>query len=310
MSQELHKTVLLDAAVEALITAPSGIYIDGTFGRGGHSRQILSLLSDTGHLLGLDKDAEAIAFAESLSSENKCFSYAQGSFADLVSILKTRQISGVNGVLLDLGVSSPQLDDATRGFSFMNDGPLDMRMDVSRGMSAADWVASASEAEIADTLKVYGEEKFFRRMARAVVEARKKQAILTTRQLATIVAEANPAWEKGKHPATRAFQAIRIKINNELEDLELGLEAAVDSLLPGGRLVVISFHSLEDRIVKRFMRGKVKGPELPRGIPVQERDLVREYALVGKAVKPNEAEVEQNVRARSAVMRVLEKVQL
>ncbi len=308
MSQELHKTVLLQAAVDALITRPNGVYVDGTFGRGGHARKILQKLGADARLIGIDKDAEAIGFARALQVESARFVYAQDSFANLEQILSQMQIEAVDGILLDLGVSSPQLDDPARGFSFMNDGPLDMRMDASRGLSAAQWLESAAEEEIATTLREYGEEKFFRRIAKAIVAARKRAPIVTTKQLAAIVAEANPAWEKGKNPATRAFQAIRIKVNNELGDLEVGLQAASRALRPGGRLVVISFHSLEDRIVKRFMRNQVRGPELPRGIPVQDHQIQREFALVGKAVKPEDAEVVENVRARSAVMRVMEKL--
>ena len=311
MSQNFkHITVLLDEAVSALVQDSSGFYVDGTFGRGGHSALVLEQLGDQGRLLAIDKDPQAIEHAHERFADEARFAIAHGSFAQMQAFVEERDLLGqVDGVLLDLGVSSPQLDDASRGFSFMQDGPLDMRMDISSGESAADWIARAEESEIADVIYTYGEERFSRRMARAIVAERALEPITTTARLAKIISEANPAWEKGKHPATRAFQGIRIHINRELEDLENCLQQALDVLKVGGRLVVISFHSLEDRIVKRFMRKHVKGDEhIPRGVPVTNDMLQIRLKNVGKAVKASKNETEYNVRARSAVMRVAEKV--
>ncbi|WP_420600282.1 16S rRNA (cytosine(1402)-N(4))-methyltransferase RsmH [Neptuniibacter sp.] len=311
MSQEFkHITVLLNEAVAALVQDKSGFYVDGTFGRGGHTALVLEQLAEDGQILGIDKDPEAIKFAQQRFEDEPRFSIAHGSFAQLQQFVTERDMQGkLDGVLLDLGVSSPQLDDASRGFSFLNDGPLDMRMDTTQGESAADWIARADETEIADVIYTYGEERFSRRMARAIVAHRAENPITTTAQLAKIIAEANPAWEKGKNPATRAFQGIRIFINRELEDLENCLDQALDMLKVGGRLVVISFHSLEDRIVKRFIRQHVKGDEhLPQGIPFTNDMLKIRMKNIGKAVKASGSETEQNVRARSAVMRVAEKV--
>ncbi len=309
MSDE-HITVLLKEAVEALVVDPKGVYVDGTFGRGGHSRLVLGDLDAEGSLIGIDKDPVAIAEGKSLEAEDSRFTIEHGSFAQLQEFMAKRELDGkLDGLLVDLGVSSPQLDVAERGFSFLNDGPLDMRMDTTRGMSAADWVNSAEEAEIARVLKVYGEERFAKRMANAVVAEREKAPIERTLRLANIIKEANPAWEKGKHPATRAFQAIRIEINNELGDLEALLDQALEVLRPGGRLVVISFHSLEDRIVKRFIRHHEKGMDLPVGLPVMDSELNKRLKSVGKAVKAQSGEVSANVRSRSAIMRVAEKLQ-
>ena len=286
------------------------VYIDGTFGRGGHSSLILQGLSSQGELQAFDKDPQAISAAKAMAATDKRLQIAQTSFANLQQIAAQRNWLGkVDGILLDLGVSSPQLDDPERGFSFMQDGPLDMRMNPDQGESAADWLNRAAADEIADALYHYGEERFSRRMARAIVEQRNKQPLTRTKQLADIISEANPKWEKGKHPATRAFQGIRIHINRELADLEDGLDAALEVLKPGGRLVIISFHSLEDRIVKRFMRQQAKGDtHLPHGLPVTEDMLQRRLKLLGKARKPGTAEVQVNPRARSAVMRVAEKL--
>lgn len=311
MSQEFkHITVLLNEAVDALVQDASGFYVDGTFGRGGHSALVLEQLASDGTLMGIDKDPQAISHAHERFAEESRFSIAHGSFAQLQQFVTDRGMQGkVDGILLDLGVSSPQLDDASRGFSFLNDGPLDMRMDTTSGESAADWIARADEKEIADVIYTYGEERFSRRMAKAIVAKREESPITTTGQLSKIIAEANPAWERGKNPATRAFQGIRIHINRELEDLEACLDQALDMLKVGGRLVVISFHSLEDRIVKRFIRHHVKGDEhLPRGIPVTNEMLKIRLKNVGKAVKAGADETSDNVRARSAVMRVAEKV--
>jgi 16S rRNA (cytosine1402-N4)-methyltransferase len=304
-----HKTVLLSEAVEALVTDPEGFYIDGTFGRGGHSAAILARLAPAGRLLAIDKDPQAEEVARCDFGGDRRFEFVRGSFGELASHVARRGMVGrVSGVLLDLGVSSPQLDQAERGFSFMQDGPLDMRMDPDSGISAAQWLAEADEKEIANVLWQYGEEKFSRRMARAIVRAREQHPITRTGQLAAIVAEANPAWEKGKNPATRAFQAIRIHLNRELADLELLLADVLQVLTVGGRLVVISFHSLEDRMVKRFIRLQEQGPKIPRGMPVREADIPRPMRGLGRAVKASAAECEVNVRARSAVMRVAEKV--
>jgi len=308
MPSNVHETVLLEGAVDLMVTDPSGSYVDATFGRGGHSECILSVLADDGALLAIDKDLTAIDIAKEKFSSDKRFEISHGSFADIEAHIANSKISNVKGVLADLGVSSPQLDNADRGFSFMNDGPLDMRMDVTQGQSAAEWLASADEAEIVKVLREYGEEKFAKRIARGISDALSIGPITTTLQLAKIVKDANPSWEKHKHPATRAFQAIRIKVNNELGDLEQLLESASQCLAVGGRLVVISFHSLEDRIVKRFMRNKTKGNAPPPGVPVFEKDIIRHFKLVGKAIKPDAQEIENNVRARSAVMRILEKI--
>ncbi|MGV8844641.1 MAG: 16S rRNA (cytosine(1402)-N(4))-methyltransferase RsmH [Pseudomonas sp.] len=306
-----HITVLLDEAVEALAIRTNGCYLDGTFGRGGHSRLILEKLGPDGRLLGFDKDPLAIATGNALAAEDGRFVVVQRSFAELGDELAVRGLAGqLDGVLLDLGVSSPQLDDAERGFSFMNDGPLDMRMDPSRGVSAAQFIASAAEDEIARVFKEYGEERFAKRMARAVVVRRGEQPFERTADLAEVLKVANPAWEKGKNPATRAFQGLRIHVNNELDDLNQGLDAAFEALQVGGRLVVISFHSLEDRIVKLFMRKHVKGAAdtLPRNLPVRFVPFEPRLKLLGKAQFAPEAETRANPRSRSAVMRVAEKL--
>ena len=306
-----HITVLLDEAVTALAVRSDGCYLDGTFGRGGHSRLILQQLGEAGRLLGFDKDPLAIATGQALAAEDGRFVIVQRSFAELGDELAVRGLAGkVSGVLLDLGVSSPQLDDPERGFSFMHDGPLDMRMDPSRGVSAAAWIASAPEEEIARAFKEYGEERFAKRMARAVVLRRAEQPFERTADLANVLTVANPAWEKGKNPATRAFQGLRIQINNELGDLERGLDAAMDALEIGGRLAVISFHSLEDRIVKQFMRRHVKGEadNLPRDLPVRVVPFDPRLKLLGKPQFASDAEVKANPRSRSAVLRVAEKL--
>ncbi|HKK55052.1 16S rRNA (cytosine(1402)-N(4))-methyltransferase RsmH [Marinobacter sp.] len=303
-----HRSVLLDSAVELLVSDSAGRYVDGTFGRGGHSRLILAHLDSAGALLGIDKDPQAIESAQSLSEEDGRFRVFHGSFAELGQAIDQQGWSLVHGILLDLGVSSPQLDDAERGFSFMRNGPLDMRMNPEQPPSAAQWLAEADEQEIANVIFRYGDERFSRRIARRIVERRKEKALQTTFELAELVAGAVPRKEKHKHPATRTFQAVRIFINRELEDLEAGLAAGAKRLLPGGRLVVISFHSLEDRLVKRFMRDLARGPRLPKGVPVTAEQEASGFRLVRKALKADEQEVNDNVRARSAVMRVLERV--
>lgn len=314
-----HQSVLLEPAIDALVTDTEGLYVDGTFGRGGHSRALLQRLGAAGRLVGIDKDPQAVAAGHALAAAEPRFSILQGSFAAMATLMATHQDSSpaagapaagapVAGVLLDLGVSSPQLDQAERGFSFLRDGELDMRMDPSQGESAADWLAHAAEADMVRVLKEYGEERYARRIVRAILAARAERPITRTRQLADIVAAAHPAWEPGRHPATQTFQAIRIYINNELQDLERGLTAALDVLQPGGRLVVISFHSLEDRIVKRFIRDQARGPQLPAYLPIVEQDRGRRLRALGKAQRSGADEVAVNPRARSAVMRVAEKL--
>lgn len=306
-----HITVLLDEAVDALAVRANGCYLDGTFGRGGHSRLILERLGADGRLLGFDKDPRAIETGNALAAEDGRFVVVQRSFAELGEEVVTRGLAGkVDGLLLDLGVSSPQLDDAERGFSFLNDGPLDMRMNPDAGISAAQFIATASADEIARVFKEYGEERFAKRMARAVVERREHKPFERTADLAQVLTDANPAWEKGKNPATRAFQGLRIHVNNELGDLERGLEAALEALAVGGRLVVISFHSLEDRIVKQFMKRQAKGEadSLPRDLPIIPKAFEPRLKLLGKPVYAGEAELKANPRSRSAVMRVAEKL--
>lgn len=306
MSQELaHATVLLNEAVAALQVKPEGVYVDCTFGRGGHSRLILQRLGAHGRLIALDKDPMAIAAAQSISDAR--FQIVHSGFEHLSEVLRELGVGKVDGVLLDLGVSSPQLDDAQRGFSFRFDAPLDMRMDTSRGETAAQWLATVDEGLLAEVIGGYGEERFARKIARALVAARKETPILTTRQLSEIVAQNVHSREPGKNPATRTFQAIRIYINRELEELESILPQCVDSLKVGGRMAVISFHSLEDRIVKRFMRDMAQGDKLPRNLPIRAADIPQGMiGLVGKAVHASDQELANNPRARSAVLRVAE----
>ncbi|MFK5913218.1 MAG: 16S rRNA (cytosine(1402)-N(4))-methyltransferase RsmH [Woeseiaceae bacterium] len=308
-SSLIHKPVLLEETLTALNIKPDGCYVDGTFGRGGHSQEILSQLGDGGKLLAIDKDPQAIATANSIAANDPRLYVKQGSFTQLEQAIDELGWKGkVDGLFLDLGVSSPQLDDAERGFSFRFDGPLDMRMDPDNGMSAAQWIASAEEREIMMVLFDYGEEKFARRIASAIVTAREEQPINTTKRLASIVAAANPSKDRKKDPSTRTFQAIRIFINKELDDLKTILSQAVDVLAPKGRLVVISFHSLEDRIVKRFIREQCKGDEFPLDLPVMHAQLNHAMKMVGKAIKSSKKELSDNPRARSAVMRIAEKI--
>ncbi|MBX2857926.1 MAG: 16S rRNA (cytosine(1402)-N(4))-methyltransferase RsmH [Cellvibrionaceae bacterium] len=299
-----HDSVLLDKSVQALVQKQAGVYIDGTFGRGGHSRAILRCLNDQGRLIAFDKDPDAIDAGRALAAEDKRFQIVHGSFASMCEL----DLAGVDGVLLDLGVSSPQLDVAQRGFSFLIDGPLDMRMNNTAGQTAAQWIARADELEMVRVFREFGEERFAKRIARAIAKQRDTQAITTTAQFAKIVSEANPRWERGKHPATRVFQAVRIFINAELDDLQQGLDAALNALVVGGRLVVISFHSLEDRITKRFIRDKCRGKTFPIGVPVTEAMLEKSLKPVGKAVKADDDEISKNNRSRSAIMRVAEKI--
>ncbi len=304
-----HFSVLLQESVNALVQNADGVYIDGTFGRGGHSRAILQSLSDKGRLFGFDKDPEAIGVGRELEQQDFRFRIWHDTFAAVKSRAEQEGLAGkLDGVLLDLGVSSPQLDAPERGFSFMRDGPLDMRMDTTRGESAADWINRADESDIAFALKEYGEERFAKRIARFIVAERQQRPFSRTKHLADVVTAANPKWEREKHPATRAFQGIRIYINAELDDLKSALDGALDVLAPGGRLVVISFHSLEDRMVKRFFRDQARGKEFPKGLPVTANMLDQRLRLIGKATKAGDAEVSQNIRSRSAVMRVAEKL--
>ena len=307
-----HETVLLNEAVEGLNVKNDGVYIDATFGRGGHSAEIIKHLGAKGRLLLIDKDPLAIAFAKEVYKDDERVFVWQGSFKDIPQALSEAGLSKADGILLDLGVSSPQLDDASRGFSFMRDGTLDMRMNPNEGISAAEWIAKASEDEIANVIYLYGEDKLSRRIARKIVEKRVESPISSTLQLAEIIASSIPVRlqkkEPGKHPATRSFQAIRVFINRELDDLVECLECAKAALASSGRLVVISFHSLEDRIVKRFLRAQSSVPKIPRGMPVTDVQLgVPDFRLVGKAIKPGKSEVETNVRSRSAIMRIGER---
>lgn len=303
-----HIPVMLDEVLEALAIRPDGIYVDATFGRGGHARGILRRLGQNGRLYAIDQDPEAVVAAKTMTEDQR-FVMRQNSFARLRECCDDWGISGcISGLLLDLGVSSPQLDNPERGFSFMQDGPLDMRMDPGAGISAHEWLNQADEKEIADVLWRFGEERHARRIARRIVESRLRAPLVSTRQLAEIVESAYPARERHKHPATRSFQAIRIFINRELEVLQAALEQSLDLLAPGGRLAVISFHSLEDRMVKRFMRTQAEGVEMPRHLPVRESRQGRTMRLVGKAVRAGDDEVRRNPRARSAVLRAAEKL--
>ena len=302
-----HTSVLLEGAVDTLVHDARGGYLDGTFGRGGHSRLILDRLDAQGQLLAMDRDPQAIAAAADIDDPR--FQIAQREFAQLAEFAREQGVFGkLSGVLLDVGVSSPQLDDPERGFSFMRDGPLDMRMDPTQGQSVADFLARASEADIAYVFKTYGEERYAKRLARAVVTRRVEKPFTHTVDLAEVLKVAHPAWEKGRHPATKAFQGLRIFVNGELEQLDSALDAALEALAPGGHLVVISFHSLEDRRVKRFIRHHVRGDtDLPRGVPIRDDQMNRRLEALGKGVRPSEEEVDANPRARSAVMRAARK---
>lgn len=305
-----HITVLLHEAVDGLAIKPEGIYIDGTFGRGGHSRLILSQLSEQGRLIAIDRDPRAIAEAKTIQDSR--FHIVHSAFSALPDICQSLELIGkIDGILLDLGVSSPQLDEAERGFSFMRDGPLDMRMDTTKGISAAEWLAKVSVDDLAWVLKEFGEERFAKRIAQAVVSYNQSanEKISRTLQLAGIIAEAVPFKDKHKHPATRSFQAIRIFINSELDELEKALHAALSVLAPQGRMSIISFHSLEDRMVKQFIRKYSKAESVPKGLPVLESELTKNIPLktIGKAIMPSDAEIELNPRSRSAVLRIAEK---
>ncbi len=303
-----HITVLLHEAVDGLVVDADGLYVDCTFGRGGHSQLILDKLSEHGRLIGIDKDPRAIATGKELASRDSRFKICHGSFADMQKMVdEVGEGKAVAGVLMDLGVSSPQLDEAERGFSFMKDGPLDMRMNTEDGQTAQEWVNSAKEEDIANVFYEFGEERCSRRLARAVVARREQTPFERTLDLAEVIKVAHPRWEKNKHPATRCFQAMRIYLNNELGDLTNGLQVATDMLSKSGRLVVISFHSLEDRMVKHFIRDKEKGPQLPPDLPIMESDYPKELKHIGKAIKASKSEVDVNVRSRSAIMRIAQK---
>ncbi len=309
-----HTPVLLREAVDALAVGPCGIYVDGTFGRGGHSRLILECLGESGRLIAFDRDPTAFSVGQALEAEDPRFRIVHSSFSRIQEVLRQLDVDRVDGILLDLGVSSPQLEEADRGFSFRMDGPLDMRMDTSQGQTAADWLASASQAHLEEVIKNYGEERFAKQVARAIVAARSQQPVTTTHQLAAIVGTAvrSRKREDKQNPATRTFQAIRIYINQELEKLSLVLPQCVEVLKPGGRLVAISFHSLEDRIVKRFMRESANADRLPKEVPLRAMEVQRlsrnKLRVVGKAVRPIAEELAANPRARSAVMRVAERL--
>ncbi len=308
MSATPHITVLLKEAVEALAIKPAGVYVDGTFGRGGHSRAVLAQLGQQGRLIAFDRDPRAIEAGREIKDPR--FELVHAPFSDFAAALAERGVERVDGVLLDLGVSSPQLDEAERGMSFRFDAPLDMRMDTTRGLTAAEWLAEAPVADITRVLREYGEERFAYEIAKAVVAARAGGHVATTGQLAALVEKAVRTREPGQHPATRTFQALRICVNQELEELSLVLPQVVAALAPGGRLVVISFHSLEDRIVKRFMRDASRPPQLPARLPVRAADLPKpKLALVGKPVWPSDDEVSANPRSRSAVMRIAERTE-
>jgi 16S rRNA (cytosine1402-N4)-methyltransferase len=298
-------------ALQQLAIKKDGIYLDCTFGRGGHSQGILNLLGQYGQLLAFDRDSDAInsGYAQAMLTDER-FKLKHSCFSELESIVERANLAGrVDGILLDLGVSSPQLDNPERGFSFLRDGPLDMRMDGNAGVSAAQWLASVDEKELVKVLFDYGEERFARRIARAIVEIRAESPITTTRQLAELIEDAVPVREKHKHPATRTFQAIRIEINRELDELKACLQQSARVLRPGGRLVVISFHSLEDRIVKRFIRDESGAKYNPGKLPIKEVDIAKGILKrMGKALKASEQEISQNPRARSAIMRVAERV--
>ena len=310
-----HSTVLLHETVEGLALKENSIYIDGTFGRGGHSRLILSKLADNGKLIAIDRDPKAVAEAKKIQDPR--FHIEHNTFSEILSICEKLGLVGkIDGILLDLGVSSPQLDDAARGFSFMKDGPLDMRMDNSQGLSAAEWLQQVSEQDLAWVLKTFGEERFAKKIASAIVNYNKSavqnggECLTRTLQLAELIAQTVPFKDKHKHPATRSFQAIRIFINSELDELEKVLRSALTVLAPGGRLSIISFHSLEDRMVKHFMRKQSQGETIPKGLPLREDQIQRNQRLkvIGKAMMPSEDEIAQNPRARSAVLRIAERL--
>ena len=308
MTSSAHVAVLAQEAIEALNIRSDGIYVDCTYGRGGHSRLILEKLGAGGRLIALDRDPEAVQAGQALRDPR--FVIVRSPFSRVREVLQELDVAGVDGMLLDIGVSSPQIDDARRGFSFRSDAPLDMRMDPQHGLSAAEWLATAEESEIREVIRNHGEERFAKQIAAAIVEARTRGPVDTTRKLAALVADAVPTREPRQDPATRTFQALRIHVNQELEELSVVLPQCVALLGAGGRLVVISFHSLEDRIVKRFMRTQSQADALPARLPVRARDLPQpRMRLIGRAVRASDAETAVNPRARSAVMRVAERTE-
>lgn len=303
-----HIPVLMQEVLSLLITNKQGIYVDGTFGRGGHSRAILNALSPEAKLIAIDQDLTAIEVARQTINDAR-FTIVHGSFANLQLMPAIQQYAGhIDGIFLDIGVSSPQLDEPQRGFSFMHDGPLDMRMDQTQPLTAATWINTASVEDMTRVFREYGEERFAKRIAKAIAAKRESCEIETTKQLADIITDANPSWEKHKHPATRCFQGIRIHINQELQALAKALEHSLALLKSGGRLAVISFHSLEDRMVKQFMRKQQRGQELPKGLPIRDVQTQRRMKLVSKAIKASPTELTENIRSRSAVLRVAEKL--
>lgn len=304
-----HVSVLHSEAVDALAIRRDGFYVDATYGRGGHSKSILEALGEEGRLMAMDCDSDAIGHAEKTLGDDDRFSIVHGNYSEIATALaKVAAPQTIDGVLFDLGVSSPQLDQAQRGFSFAHDGPLDMRMDQTRGQPVSEWLASASHDELTDIFRSYGEERYAKRIAAKVIEVVQQRPVTTTGDLAEIIKQAHPRWEKHKHPATRCFQALRIFINRELDNLKAALQACIDVVKPGGRLVVISFHSLEDRIVKRFIKGVENRPSVPRGLPVMQPEAISPFASIGKAVRPGDAEVAANPRSRSSIMRIAERV--
>jgi 16S rRNA (cytosine1402-N4)-methyltransferase len=313
MSSNAHVPVLMGPALDGLEIKEDGNYVDGTFGRGGHSSAILKRLNANGRLIAIDRDPQAIASVPEALEQDPRFELIRGEIAELSTCIGERELTGkIDGLLLDLGVSSPQLDEAERGFSFLRDGPLDMRMDPDSGVSAAEWLNSVEEATLRRVIKQYGEDRFATRIARAVVTARESAPILRTSELAAIIEDAVPVTRttkgKKKHPATKTFQAIRIFINRELEQLQMALEQSIDLLAPGGRLCVISFHSLEDRIVKRFIRDASREPEQYRGMPNVPAEFRPKLKTIGKAIVATAEDIAENVRARSARLRVAERV--
>jgi 16S rRNA (cytosine1402-N4)-methyltransferase len=304
-----HQPVLLAEVIDNLNIQPDGIYLDGTFGRGGHSRAILEHLSTQGRLIAFDQDPEAVAVGNELAATDPRFQIVHTPFVNLQQQIESLEFFGkLNGILLDLGMSSPQLDNSERGFSFLRAGPLDMRMNPQHGQSLQEWLTIAKETEIMNVLKEFGEERYAKRLARAIVQARAMQPLTTTVQLAEIIATAHPAWEKDKHPATRAFQAFRILINQELAQLTQVLPQILATLAGGGRIAIISFHSLEDRIVKRFFRDGARGDDFPLDLPVTVAQLQPRLKIIGKPIYPSELEIKHNIRSRSAVLRVAEKL--
>jgi len=306
MAEQPHRPVLLEEVVEAMNIREDGYYLDATAGRGGHVAAILGQLGTSGRILAIDRDPQAVAAVTERFSGDPRVTVKQANFSSLASVVKQGEC--FNGILFDFGVSSPQLDDATRGFSFMQDGPLDMRMNPTDHPSAAEWLATAEQHEIRDVLRRFGEERHAHRIAWAIVDARAEMPIETTAQLVAVIKQVVPAREQGKHPATKSFQAIRIRINKELEEISDVLPVALNALCDGGRLLAISFHSLEDRIVKRFMRDEARGDDLPKEIPIRDADRTPSLRLVGKPVRASANEVDQNPRARSAILRVAERV--